>query len=87
MSRIGRRPIEVPAGVTVELHPGRVKVAGPLGELEQVVPIRMQIDHAEGVLTVTRPTDRGTDRSLHGLTRTLISNRSEERRVGKECRL
>ena len=87
MSRIGRRPIEVPAGVTVELHPGRVKVAGPLGELEQVVPIRMQIDHEEGVLTVTRPTDRGTDRSLHGLTRTLISNMVEGVTKGYERHL
>ena len=87
MSRIGRRPIEVPAGVTVELHPGRVKVAGPLGELEQVVPIRMQIDQEEGVLTVTRPTDRGTDRSLHGLTRTLISNMVEGVTKGYERHL
>ena len=73
--------------MTVELHPGRVKVAGPLGELEQVVPIRMQIDQEGGVLTVTRPTDRGTDRSLHGLTRTLISNMVEGVTKGYERHL
>ena len=73
--------------MTVELHPGRVKVAGPLGELEQAVPIRMQIDQEEGVLTVTRPTDRGTDRSLHGLTRTLISNMVEGVTKGYERHL
>ena len=77
MSRIGRRPIDVPAGVTVELRPGRVKVTGPLGALEQVVPMRMEISQQEGVLTVTRPTDRGEDRSLHGLTRTLLANMVE----------
>ena len=74
MSRIGRRPIEVPSGVTVELAPGHVKVSGPLGQLEQAVPVRMQIEQAEGTLTVSRPTDRGQDRALHGLTRTLIAN-------------
>jgi len=77
MSRIGRRPIEVPSGVTVELSPGHVKVAGPLGQLEQVVPQRMQIDQSDGTLTVTRPTDRGEDRALHGLTRTLLANMVE----------
>ena len=74
MSRIGRKPIEVPAGVTVALAPGRVTVSGPRGQLEQGVPVRMQIDQEDGVLTVSRPTDRGEDRALHGLTRTLIAN-------------
>jgi large subunit ribosomal protein L6 len=78
MSRIGRRPIEVPAGVTVEVSPGgNVKVSGPLGALEQRVPERMSIVADEGVLTVTRPTDRGPDRALHGLTRTLVANMVE----------
>jgi large subunit ribosomal protein L6 len=74
MSRIGRQPIELPTGVSVSISPGRVMVNGPLGELSQQVPLRMQIDHAEGQILVTRPTDRGEDRSLHGLTRTLIAN-------------
>jgi len=78
MSRIGRRPIEVPSGVTVEVSPGgNVTVQGPLGRLEQQVPARMQIAQEEGVLSVTRPTDRGEDRALHGLTRTLIANMVE----------
>jgi large subunit ribosomal protein L6 len=77
MSRIGRKPIEIPAGVSVELAPGRVNVRGPLGELEQQVPLRMQIAQGEGEIVVTRPTDRGEDRSLHGLTRTLIANMVE----------
>ncbi len=77
MSRIGRRPIEVPAGVTVDVHPGRVDVKGPLGELSQMVPMRMQIDVGASEVTVSRPTDRGEDRALHGLTRTLVANMVE----------
>ena len=49
-------------------------VNGPLGELTQQVPARMKIEHAEGTITVARPTERGDDRALHGLTRTLIAN-------------
>jgi large subunit ribosomal protein L6 len=78
MSRIGRRPIEIPSGVSVDVSAGgRVKVAGPLGELEQQVPVRMRIAQAEGELTISRPSDRGPDRALHGLTRTLIANMVE----------
>jgi large subunit ribosomal protein L6 len=78
MSRIGRRPIEVPSGVTVEVSPGgTVNVKGPLGALEQQVPARISIVQEEGALNVTRPTDRGDDRALHGLTRTLVANMVE----------
>jgi large subunit ribosomal protein L6 len=77
MSRIGRRPIEVPTGVSVSLSPGRVMVNGPLGELSQQVPPRMKIEQDNGTITVTRPTERGDDRALHGLTRTLIANMVE----------
>lgn len=77
MSRIGRRPIEVPAGVTVDIAPGRVEVKGPLGELSQAVPTRMQVELSESEITVARPTERGEDRALHGLTRTLIANMVE----------
>jgi large subunit ribosomal protein L6 len=77
MSRIGRRPIDVPAGVAVEIAPGHVSVRGPLGELSQTVPARMQVDQSESVITVSRPTERGQDRALHGLTRTLIANMVE----------
>src|SRR3954469_17536163 len=74
MSRIGKQPIEIPAGVTVTVDPGRVTVHGPNGELRQVVPQRMQITQENGTVTVTRPSERGEDRALHGLTRTLIAN-------------
>jgi large subunit ribosomal protein L6 len=77
MSRIGRKPIELPSGVMVAISPGRVQVNGPLGELSQVVPTRMQIEKSETEITVTRPTERGEDRALHGLTRTLIANMVE----------
>src|SRR5205809_2680515 len=74
MSRIGRKPIELPTGVLVAISPGRVQVNGPLGELSQTVPARMQVEKRENEILVTRPTDRGGDRALHGLTRTLIAN-------------
>jgi large subunit ribosomal protein L6 len=87
MSRIGKRPIEVPAGVTVQVEPGRVAVTGPLGSLQQAVPQRMQIAQDDGTVTVTRPTERGEDRALHGLTRTLIANMVEGVTKGFEKRL
>src|SRR3954470_10414372 len=87
MSRIGRSPIEVPAGVSVSISPGRVMVNGPLGELSQDVPARMQIAQDEGTITVTRPTERGEDRALHGLTRTLVANMVEGVTKGFEKKL
>ena len=87
MSRIGRRPIEIPAGVSVSLSPGRVQVNGPLGELKQQVPARMKIEQTDGEITVTRPTERGEDRALHGLTRTLIANMVEGVTKGFEKKL
>ena len=63
MSRIGKKPIEVPAGVIVSVDPGRVTVSGPRGELRQEVPPRMQIAQDEGTITVTRRTERGEDRA------------------------
>jgi large subunit ribosomal protein L6 len=87
MSRIGKRPIEIPSGVTVSIDPGRVAVSGPLGTLQQQVPARMQIAQEEGVVTVTRPTERGDDRALHGLTRTLVANMVEGVTKGFEKRL
>ncbi len=77
MSRIGKRPIEVPSSVNVAISPGRVQVNGPLGELSQVVPQRMKVEQQDAELIVTRPTERGEDRALHGLTRTLIANMVE----------
>jgi len=87
MSRIGKRPIEVPAGVLVSIDPGRVTVSGPKGELRQDVPQRMQIAQEDGTVTITRPTERGDDRALHGLTRTLIANMVEGVTNGFEKRL
>jgi len=54
-----------------------VDVSGPLGELSQVVPQRMKVEQKDGQILVTRPTDRGEDRALHGLTRTLVANMIE----------
>ena len=87
MSRIGKAPIEIPDGVTVTIEPARVAVVGPLGSLQQQVPQRMKIEQGDGVLTVTRPTERGEDRSLHGLTRTLVANMVEGVTKGFEKKL
>jgi large subunit ribosomal protein L6 len=87
VSRIGKKPIEVPAGVIVSVDPGHVTVSGPKGELRQVVPTRMQITQDEGTVSVARPTERGEDRALHGLTRTLIANMVEGVTQGFEKKL
>jgi large subunit ribosomal protein L6 len=87
MSRIGKQPIEVPTTVSVSLSPGRVIVNGPLGELSQEVPPRIAIEQADGEIRVTRPTDRGPDRALHGLTRSLVANMVEGVTKGFEKRL
>src|SRR6476469_10987438 len=87
MSRIGKQPIDVPAGVTVTIDPGRVTVHGPKGELRQVVPQRMTIQQEDGRILVTRPTERGPDRALHGPTRTLVANMVEGVTNGFEKRL
>jgi large subunit ribosomal protein L6 len=87
MSRIGKQPIELPTSVNVSISPGRVMVNGPLGELSQDVPARMKVEQGDGVITVTRPTERGDDRALHGLTRTLIANMVEGVTKGFEKRL
>jgi large subunit ribosomal protein L6 len=87
MSRIGRQPIPIPSEVSVAISPGRVQVNGPLGELSQTVPARMQIEQENGTITVSRPTERGEDRALHGLTRSLIWNMVEGVTKGFEKRL
>src|SRR5437764_14829055 len=74
MSRIGRQPIQLPSGVSVSISPGRVMVNGPLGELSQEVPARMKVEQENGSVVVTRPSERGEDRALHGLTRSLIAD-------------
>ena len=71
----------------VSVDPGRVTVSGPKGELRQVVPQRMKITQEDGAITVERPTERGDDRALHGLTRTLVANMVEGVTKGFEKRL
>jgi large subunit ribosomal protein L6 len=87
LSRIGKQPIELPAGVSVAVDPGRVMVNGPLGELTQQIPLRIAVEQSDGTLNVKRPTERGEDRALHGLTRTLIANMVEGVTKGFEKRL
>jgi large subunit ribosomal protein L6 len=75
MSRIGRMPIAVPAGVTVDIaENNKVTVKGPKGTLERVLPVEMDIKLEGAEVIVTRPSDLKKMKSLHGLTRTLISN-------------
>ena len=75
MSRIGRMPIAVPAGVTVDIaENNHVTVKGPKGTLERTLPIEMEIKLEDSHVTVTRPNDLKKMKSLHGLTRTLINN-------------
>jgi large subunit ribosomal protein L6 len=87
MSRIGRQPIAVPSGVTVTIEPERVSVKGPRGELSERVPRDIDVTQDGDTLLVTRPTDRGEHRSLHGLTRTLVFNMVHGVTVGYEKRL
>ena len=75
MSRIGRMPIAIPAGVTVTIAENNVvTVKGPKGTLERQLPAEMEIKEADGHITVSRPNDLKKMKSLHGLTRTLINN-------------
>ncbi len=77
MSRIGRMPITVPPGVTVGIKENNVTVTGPKGELIRDLPKDMSIALEDNTLTVSRPSDSKDHRSLHGLTRTLLSNMVE----------
>jgi large subunit ribosomal protein L6 len=87
MSRIGRKPIPVPETVTVTIEPELVRVHGPRGELSERVPRDITIAQEDGQLVVTRPTDRGEHRALHGLTRSLVANMVEGVTTGFEKRL
>jgi large subunit ribosomal protein L6 len=74
MSRIGRLPITIPAGVDVTLDGRVITVQGPKGTLTRQLPPRMELEREGDVLTVVRPTENKLDKSLHGLTRTLVNN-------------
>ncbi len=77
MSRIGKKPIEIPAGVTVTINGSEVTVKGPKGELSRSFNSDLSITLEENVLTVTRPTDEKNHRALHGTTRAVLSNMVE----------
>jgi len=87
MSRIGKQPVPVPDGVTVEVEPGLVRVKGPKGELSERVSRDLKVERQDGEIIVTRPTNRGEHRALHGLTRSLIFNMVQGITEGYEKRL
>jgi large subunit ribosomal protein L6 len=87
MSRIGRKPIPVPAGVSVAIEPERVTVNGPKGELFERIHRDITVEQVGEELVVKRPTDRGEHRALHGLTRSLVANMVEGVTNGFEKRL
>jgi large subunit ribosomal protein L6 len=74
MSRIGRMPVAVPAGVDVTINGRDVTVKGPKGSLHLAVAAPIEVAQDDGVITVTRPSDEGEIRALHGLSRSLIAN-------------
>ena len=87
MSRIGKQPIPVPSGVTVTIEPEIVRVSGPRGNLEERKPREIAVEQQDAEIIVTRPTDRGEHRALHGLTRSLIFNMVHGVTEGYEKRL
>jgi large subunit ribosomal protein L6 len=87
VSRIGKQPIPVPDGVEITIEPELVKVKGPKGELEERVSRQIGVAQENGEIVVTRSTDRGEHRALHGLTRSLIANMVEGVTNGFEKRL
>ena len=87
MSRIGRKPIPVPSGVTISIEPELVRVNGPKGELTERIPRDIAVEQDGEELLVKRPTDRGEHRALHGLTRSLVANMVEGVTAGFEKRL
>ena len=87
MSRIGRQPIPVPAGVSIAIEPELVTVNGPKGELSERVNRDIGVEQVGEEVRVTRPTDRGEHRALHGLTRTLVANMVKGVTDGFEKRL
>jgi large subunit ribosomal protein L6 len=74
MSRIGKMPIPLPKAVEVDITDGRVRVKGPKGELSRAIPTTISIVRDDGILRIERGSDEPTQRSLHGLTRSLIAN-------------
>jgi large subunit ribosomal protein L6 len=77
MSRVGKMPIPVPSGVTVDIKDTNVTVKGPKGELSRSIPAEMLVKVADGVMTVSRPSESKKHRAYHGLTRSILSNMVE----------
>ncbi len=77
MSRIGRRPVGVPGGVTVTLKENHITVKGPRGELSRTLPREVTVSQEGGEILVTRPNDEPRNRAMHGLTRSLVANMVE----------
>src|ERR1700736_4934713 len=89
MSRIGKQPVPIPAGVKVQVGDGKVRVEGPKGKLELVYHRNMNVQYDDGTkaIRVQRPDDERLNRALHGLTRSLIANMVEGVSKGFEKRL
>ena len=87
MSRIGKKPIDVPSTVTITVEPEIVRVSGPRGNLEERKNRSIEVVQEDGQLLVKRPTDRAEHRALHGLTRSLVANMVEGVTSGFEKRL
>lgn len=77
MSRIGKLPVTVPAGVTVKVEGNTVSVKGPKGELSRTIPSNIGVKLEGSTITLTRPSDETKDKSMHGLSRTLVANMVE----------
>jgi large subunit ribosomal protein L6 len=77
MSRIGKMPVAIPKGVTVEIQDRTVRVKGPRGELRRTLPAGIEVAVADEKVNVTRPNDEPRSRALHGLTRALVANMVE----------
>ncbi|UNC90950.1 50S ribosomal protein L6 [Candidatus Contubernalis alkaliaceticus] len=77
MSRIGKKPINIPQGVEIKVSDNLVTVKGPMGQLQKMIPKDMSVEIEENILTVTRPSDSSQHRALHGLSRSLINNMVE----------
>jgi large subunit ribosomal protein L6 len=87
MSRIGRQPIPLPTGVTVAIEPATVRVNGPKGELSERIHKDIEVTQDGEQVLISRPTDRGEHRALHGLTRSLVANMVHGVTTGYEKRL
>jgi len=77
MSRIGKKPVEIPKGVTVTLDGSKITVKGPKGELHRSLPGAMKVSMKDNTVVVERPSDENEHKALHGLTRTLVANMVE----------